>query len=369
MRQTETNRDRWRHRLLRAGMAGVSLLLLCGLLLTDIAPVAEAARPGRDRAGQERITPGETREAAPQAARRDVGTEIVGGDVVPQGRYQFTTYIVATVFVQGSPSPFVQTCTGSLIDPLHVLTAAQCVEFRVGEEIIPIPAAGFQLFIGQSSRLSVPAANTFLVAEIFKPDAFDPETLDFDIAVLRLTEPVPASIAQPVTMVDKGDTRFEAPGQSAIAAGWGLTAVGMGTFDLMQMTTSVISDAVCNDIPGGAGIDATTAFCARVPAKSVCVGDTGGPLFVLQSARQAQQGSSAAQAGDISAEGKKSRKRKKRKKRKQRKKQRRNRATIPLLIGVTSFEVASCSLGSPNGFTRLSSPVIHDFVTDAIASN
>lgn len=366
-RETEPGSTRRQVRpvLVRGGMAGLSLLVLCGLLLTDFAPTADAARPRRDRAERARIVPGEAveaREARPAAARRGVHTEVVGGEPVAPGAFTFASFIKITI------GPSTGFCTGSLITPRHVVTAAHCAEDAAGEDFEP---SQFELTIGRTSRIDPPAANLFLVEDVFVHPLWDRNAFKNDVAVLRLDREVPASIAQPIAMIAGNDTQFDVPGQSATGAGWGLT-VGPpegeeGSPDLLQLATSVISDAVC-DAAFSHDLDEESVLCAQVPARSLCNGDSGGPLFVLTGGDTAgRQSRGADRAQEVLAEGKKSKKAKKRKKQKQRKKRRNNSAETPLLIGVASFAIVGCPTGSANGFAQVSAPILRDFVTDAIS--
>lgn len=355
-----SNRQRVRHLVMRAGMAGVSLLVLFGLLLTDMAPVAEAAKPGRDRADGGRITieSVEAGDAERRAGRPSVGIEIVGGEPVPQGTHTFATYIQVEV-----SEGLYTGCTGSLVTPRHVVTAAHCVE----EEGLLYTASQFTLAVGRASLIGVPAANIFTVEEVAAHRAWDPVNLTNDIAVLTLKQTVPAEIAQPISLVARNGTRLEKPGRRAVTAGWGYTVGGgVGSPDLLQISTTIARDAVC-DIFAGFDLDGSSKICAKVPEKSTCNGDSGGPLFVLPTtSKAARQGSGADQTQEIRAEGKKHKKRKKRKNKRKNKNRRKNTITEATLIGVTSFGISGCPPGGPNVFTQLSAPVIHDFVMESI---
>jgi secreted trypsin-like serine protease len=301
---------------------------------------------------------------------REVGPEIVGGTRVPEGTYPFATFV--DVDLGGGDG---YTCTGSLIDPLHVLTAAHCVENEDGTLVSP---AQYTLVIGRTSHLTPDAANVFTVASVAQHPGWDRVNATHDVAVLKLTQAVPAAIAQPIALVGGNDTRFDTPGQPVIAAGWGRTSgLGKGSPDLLEATLSVISDRAC-DVAIRGGVDDASVLCTQQPAKNTCNGDSGGPLFVAAAGttaakHHAKQGSSARK---VQAAGRKGHK------------HHHGHGygfpplpppmpptTTPLapapaeatLIGVTSFGLEGCAPGGAGAFAQLSAPLIHDFITAAQA--
>lgn len=342
----------------RAGWLLLSALVAVGLLLSTLSFVTESAKPRRDRTPHGRVTahkPVEARLAHPARRYRGVQGEIVGGTVVPQGTYPFA----AALRINVGDNLFTS-CTGSLIDPTHVLTAGHCVE----DDGALLAPPQFTVTIGRASRVNPPLENVFTVADV----ALHPDYQPFpgsknDVAVLTLSEAVPDFIAQPIAIV--GDTRFDLPGQPVIAAGWGRTVGGdenPTSPDLMETGLRVISDTDCEAFFSGEQDDASI-FCAEFPDTVTCQGDSGGPLFVTAEAAAKAQAREKSTKDEAKTE---------------RKKKRRPTPTpVPppplppttaTQIGVTSFGAPNCPPGTPAGFAQLSDPGIAAFIASARAT-
>lgn len=328
------------------------LLLIMGILAAMLPNLVEA-KPRHNQGDRARFV--EARDAVSRHRRGGVHGEIVGGTVVPQGTYTFATFITVDYGERRTA------CTGSLIAPQFVLTAGHCVVNK--DTGTPATPAQFSLVIGQSHAFPPPpAANVFSVAQVFRHPGFAASTAGNDVAVLKLTQAVPASLSRPIALVAANDTRYEMPGQRVVAAGWGLT-VGGGELspDLRQISTTTISDVACDD-RFSAEIDDATVICTQVPSKNICQGDSGGPLFVAPPAGAAAiRHTARAGRGQLHRE---------------RKKKHHHPTpppppppppvTDPLLIGVTSFSAVGCAPGTASGYAQLSAPSIHDFVTNAL---
>jgi secreted trypsin-like serine protease len=267
---------------------------------------------------------------------------------VPQGTYPFAA------FVQQPNS----TCTGSLITALHVLTAAHCVN---DANDVLVSAFQFTVTIGRASRLNPPPDNVFFVDAVARHPGWQRPGIN-DLAILTLSQAVPNYIAQPIPIVGANDTRFDSPGQSAIAVGWGRTIGGVPTSsspDLLEVGLTVISDAAC-EAEHRFPLDDATILCAQVPAKTTCQGDSGGPLFVAPPAAAATDQAKHAPHKDAAKA--------------ERKKKRRRPPLPPSLpptsetqIAVTSFGLRDCPPGSAVGFVQLSDPTNAAFIDSVLA--
>jgi hypothetical protein len=157
------------------------------------------------------------------------------------------------------------------------LTAAHCtVNPATGA---PVPPSAYSVVVGQVDRTAQSCAGcrkqvTAVAVDPAWTGAGLKTIRPHDVAVLTLDSPVDASLAQPIALVGSGDGSLDGPGQSAIAAGWGRTTTnGTSSSLLMEATFTVIACAA----------DPTQLCTAEEGGRSICPGDSGGPLFVAVS--------------------------------------------------------------------------------------
>jgi hypothetical protein len=206
------------------------------------------------------------------------------------------------------------------------------------------PPEAFWLGIGQVDENRFTAENAFgAVAVTVHPD-WNPNpqdgaftNLDYDVAILELNRPVPADLAQPLALVGADDTRFDGAGQPVVVTGWGLTTdSGQPSTRLLQADLAVFSDAECTAFHEGFYVP-EIMVCAGAPGRSSCQGDSGGPIFVEETVGYRKKNT---------RKGKKKR--------------------IPIIqqtqVGISSWASVPTCDASPNGFVRLSTPVIRDFI-------
>lgn len=231
---------------------------------------------------------------------------IVGGEEAEAGVWPWQ---VALIKPSGNPdSRFYQFfCSGSVIAPRWVLTAAHCVEaLDVGE---------VQVLVGVND-LKDRAGRRIDVTAIHIHDSYDSETLgQHDIAVLRL---VSSAGVQPIQLWDgRRSAAIARPGRMATTIGWGRlrpircepgamagarrcrsNGGGRGhyvdaltgrpvdldkvrTSRLMQVELPLVDEETCRRVYPGEEIDHRT-LCAgfHQGGKASCQGDSGGPLMV-----------------------------------------------------------------------------------------
>lgn len=206
-----------------------------------------------------------TGEAEPRELNR-----IVGGYVAPP--YPFA----AAILRHQEDRSWKVRCTGSLIAPSWVLTAAHC---RVTDrDIVLVGRADLRKATGQLRR----------VARV-EPHPKYPRSSGRDVALLELQRPT-----EGLAVLALADER-PVPHTPVSAIGWGLTSYrGESSDVLLQVDIETTDNESCRAAYEAIGYDGAflTAemLCAGEPGKSACQGDSGGPLFTGDGSARLQVG-------------------------------------------------------------------------------
>ncbi|KAJ2611095.1 hypothetical protein H4S08_003311 [Coemansia sp. RSA 1365] len=193
---------------------------------------------------------------------------VIGGKPASADEFKSTAYIE---MFDGRSEGGV--CTGSLIAPNVVLTAAHCTHKDVTTNFV---AADFQ--VGFTHTMPDPKViyKGYSVSKVIAHPKFSMRDLVDDIALLFLNETIPSSVAPPIKIYD-GKFYLETP----------LRAAGFGITD-PRNETSVPTELMAVDLAVG-----NTTLCAQnsetytsksqictdgTEGKDTCQGDSGGPL-------------------------------------------------------------------------------------------
>jgi hypothetical protein len=273
------------------------------LALALWAPVAAASPPGY------RVS------AASKHAHAHAS--VVGGSVAPAGSWPFAAFI-ADVSTGTA-------CSGTVVSPMLVLTAAHCVE-NISAGTVSAPA-NLRVVTGSLDWTNRGSGQVLGVSQIDVDPTFDATTLDNDAALLVLATPTQAPSIQLASPADSSLTQAGTPAQMA---GWGDSYVGESTPPtvLYQGSTVVQSAVYCaqQETLDGVLYDPAENLCAAdTPsfAVSACHGDSGGPLVATTAGGE------------------------------------------PLEIGITSHGDANCNPDYPSVFTR--ADAISGWVSSEIA--
>jgi secreted trypsin-like serine protease len=208
------------------------------------------------------LAPAPARAAAPL---------VVGGGPATAGQFPFAAFLVV------STSGGAYACSGSLVSPSYVLTAAHCVTDPADGGVVD--ASAVAVSIGDTPH-SLSGAGVTATAVVRYP-LWDPRTIDDDWALVRL--PAPA-LETPVALAAAGES--VPAGTPATIAGWGKTSDVSGLPDELQ-TAVLPVQPLSTCVAAYAYFDAATQLCAGTAGGSGpvgCHGDSGGPLLVAAGA-------------------------------------------------------------------------------------
>ncbi|TRY75247.1 hypothetical protein TCAL_01673 [Tigriopus californicus] len=179
-------------------------------------------------------------------------------------------------------------CGGSLLDKVHVLTAAHCVK-----HINDADVKSMRIFLGDHDlRLRDKEEQHARVKAIIKHKSFKTSTFHNDVAILVMETPITfTDVIQPVCLEEDPNKLFV--GETLQVAGWGRTSEkGISSSHLRKVEVQVWENDKCaqsygSNAPGGI---TSGMLCASSEKKDSCNGDSGGALFQCNNDRCRQIG-------------------------------------------------------------------------------
>lgn len=210
--------------------------------------------------------------AALAAVAASPSSAVVGGTDAAPGEFPSVAEITFGGFF----------CTGTLIDPTHVLSAGHCANPTSLVVAAPVAWPPPLIDVRIGGNKSGEGEQVPVSSVVISPEYFGLFNSRNDVSILTLSRP---STKTPTQVAGAGERSIWEPGDLQTIAGWGATEEGGDLPDTLQkaqvpITTDDYCESRYSDEEGW-DFDPETMVCAGFPEGGVdtCQGDSGGPMF------------------------------------------------------------------------------------------
>ncbi|XP_053689277.1 brachyurin-like [Sabethes cyaneus] len=212
-------------------------------------------------------------------------SRIVNGQEAQPGQFPYQA-LVLTFFADGNSG----LCGGTVLTQNFVLTAAHCVVIGT------LATHGTAILGAHNRQVQEPTQQRIDFASINVHPSYIASLLRNDIATVRLASPaVFNNVVQPIDLPALSDTRTFA-GMTGYISGFGRTSdeTGSPASDVVMYTSNpILTNADCQSVWNAIIIQAQNICLSAEGGRSVCNGDSGGPLAIRENGRSLQVGISS----------------------------------------------------------------------------
>lgn len=227
-----------------------------------------------------------TSPLAPTTAGGSAAPRIVGGTpLTDPAQAPYTVAIFTRTSSEGGEG-----CSGTLVDQIHVLTAAHCFIREDGTKATPAQVAVVAGSTSYADTAPAGGARSGVLAIRTHP-RYTPDEFDDDVAVLTLATPMDFSsgriAALPLPAVNASvlpRDKYAYTARTVRLTGFGITSTGASDFGtLRSVRVGAIPIGFCGtgSSRDAAGTDAPAILlCSERPGAGACQGDSGGTAEV-----------------------------------------------------------------------------------------